>query len=69
MIVRVNDKEVSIFSGARVQDVLLKYSREQYKAALAGKIEVLDKNRNPVDLEGEITENQRFYLDGTGEAT
>jgi hypothetical protein len=58
----MNDKEIEIFAGARVQDVVLKFSKQAYQTALSGKTTILDKNNNPVDLEGEVSDGQRLYL-------
>jgi sulfur carrier protein ThiS len=61
MVIKMNDKEVEIFSGARVRDALLKYSKDAYGSARSGEIVVVDKNRNPVDLDGELISGQRLY--------
>jgi hypothetical protein len=58
----MNDKEIEIFAGARVQDVVLKFSKQAYKTTLSGQATILDKNNNPVDLEGEVSDGQRLYL-------
>ncbi len=65
MIVQMNDKEIEIFAGARVQDVVLKFSKQAYKTTLSGQATILDKNNNPVDLEGEVSDGQRLYLSYT----
>jgi hypothetical protein len=62
----MNDKKIEIFAGARVRDVLLKYSQEKYQDALCGKTIVIDKNKNQVDLDGEVSEGQRLYTSDTG---
>lgn len=62
MTVQINDKEIEIFTGATVKDVLLKYSKEKYQLALCGKAIIVDKNNNPVELNGEVSEGQRLYL-------
>lgn len=61
MTVQINDKVIEIFEGARVRDVLLNYSQEKYQSALGGKTIIIDKNDNPVDLDGEVSEGQRLY--------
>lgn len=61
MIVQMNEKVIEIFAGAKVRDVLLKYSEEEYRAALSGRTITVDKNNNPVGLEGEVSNGQRLY--------
>jgi len=61
MTVLINDNVIEIFAGARVQDVILKYSHEKYRSALCGEIIIIDKNDNPVDLDGEVSDGQRLY--------
>ena len=62
MIVQMNEKVIETFAGAKVRDVLLKYSEEEYRAALAGRTITVDKNNNPVGLEGEVSNGQRLYI-------
>ncbi len=62
MIVQMNEKVIEIFSGAKVRDVLLKYSEEEYRAALSGQTITMDKNNNPVGLDGEVSNGQRLYI-------
>ena len=61
MTVQMNDNKIDIFAGARVRDVLLKYSKESYRAALSETLTVVDKNENAVDLDGEVSDGQRLY--------
>lgn len=61
MTVLINDKEIEIFTGARVRDVLLKYSKEAYNAALSDENFIIDKNNNSIDLDGGVSEGQRLY--------
>ncbi len=62
MIVHLNDREIEIFSGARVRDVVLKFSEEAYREVISGKISVTDHYRNPVEPRGEVSGGQQFYL-------
>ena len=62
MIVQMNEKVIEIFAGAKVRDVLLKYSEEEYRAALSGQTATVDKNNNPVGLDGEVSNGQRLYI-------
>jgi hypothetical protein len=61
MTVLMNDNIIEIFAGARVQDVVLKYSREIYRSTISGEIIIIDKNDNPVELDGEVSGGQRLY--------
>lgn len=62
MEVWVNDQKIEIFTGARVKNALLKYSKHEYQAVLSGEKIMVDKNINPLDLEGELTESSRIYI-------
>lgn len=57
----MNDNVIEIFAGARVQDVVLKYSHEIYRSTISGEIIIIDKNNNPVELDGEVSGGQRLY--------
>jgi sulfur carrier protein ThiS len=61
MVVQMNDKEIELFSGARVRDALLKYSKDAYRSTRSGDTVVVDKNRNPVGMDGELSNGQRLY--------
>lgn len=62
MNIRIDDKDVEIFSGARVGDALLKYSEKEYQAVREGKKQVKDKRNNRVELGGELSDNQWLYI-------
>jgi hypothetical protein len=57
----MNDNVIEIFAGARVQDVVLKYSHEIYRSTISGEIIIIDKNDNPVELDGEVSDGQRLF--------
>ena len=61
MVVQVNQKEVEVFAGARVRDAVLKYAKDVYRSARSGETIITDKNSNPVDLDGELTNGQRLF--------
>jgi hypothetical protein len=63
MKVIINDTTIEIFNGARVKDALLKYSKAEYRAVLKNKGNVTDKHKNPLDLDGELSENQQLYIE------
>lgn len=63
MKVKVNGELISIFSGAKVRDVVRKYSSEKYEQIVAGKKKVVDKQGHQVLLSGEITAaDQEFEI-------
>lgn len=51
-----------MFEGARVKDAVLKYSKEKYRSTHSGETIVADKYDNRVDPEGELSHDQRLYL-------
>ncbi|MDQ1354970.1 MAG: hypothetical protein QG657_5279 [Acidobacteriota bacterium] len=61
MNVQLDNETVEIFAGARVQDVVLKHSKRKYRSARSGKTIIVDKNNNPVALDGEVSEGQHLY--------
>ena len=65
MKICINDRELEIFSGARVRDALLKYSKKQYQAVKEGKKKITDKRKNPLDLDGELSAAQQLYIVNT----
>lgn len=62
MIVYLNDRQLEIFEGARVKDAVLKFAKEKYRAVNAGETIVMDKHNNPVEPDGELSDDQRLYL-------
>ncbi|MFW6301769.1 MAG: hypothetical protein ACOC1W_04510 [Bacillota bacterium] len=61
MKVFMNDTEVTIFNGAKVKDVLRKYSMEEFKEVKKGKMHVQDKYGNKVMLGGELREGAELF--------
>lgn len=61
MKIFINDRGLEIFSGARVRDALLKYSKKEYREVAERKKKVTDKRKNPLDLEGELSDAQQLY--------
>lgn len=62
MKILINDTEVEIFSGARVRNVLMKYSQKGFRQVKQGKKEVTDKRKNPLDLDDELSDAQQLYI-------
>ena len=61
MTIRLNDSTLEIFKGATVKDVLLKYSKEEYHAVVKNQKKITDKRKNPVDLDGELSDGQQLF--------
>jgi len=61
-MVRIDKKDIEIFSGARTKDGLLKFSKKDYYDVLCGLKSLVDKHGNTVELEGELSENQELFL-------
>ncbi len=62
MQISVNGEQIRIFSGARVEDALRRYSMEEYKKVKAGEKIVRDKYGNRVKLGGELTGREEFTI-------
>jgi hypothetical protein len=58
MRVEIDGTEVEVFSGARVQDALLKFSRKVLRSVKEGKKEVTNNWGNNIDLEGHLSDGQ-----------
>lgn len=61
MKVYVNDTEVTIFDGAKVEDVIRKYSVDKYKEIKESKMNIYDKFDNKVMLGGELRAGAKLY--------
>jgi hypothetical protein len=55
MQVKVNGQPVEIFAGAKVKDVLRRYSRSEWKRVRDGGSQVCDKHGHEVGLDGELS--------------
>ena len=62
MHIKVNHKTVEIFSGARVADVLRKYSAITWKQVEKGSKAVCDGHGHEVGLDGELGEGAQLYI-------
>lgn len=62
MHIKVNRMTVEIFSGARVKDVLRKYSAITWKQVQAGSKAVFDGHGHEVGLEGELGDGDRLVV-------
>ncbi len=62
MIVYINDKKIETFSGAKIKDAVLKYSKDDYKAVGKETADVVDTDGNGYDLDGSLSEGQRLFI-------
>jgi hypothetical protein len=52
--IKVNDQTIEIFAGARVRDVLRKYSRAEWALVRKKEKKVSDRHGHEVGLDGEL---------------
>ncbi len=62
MNIKVNSKTVEVFTGARVADVLRKYSKVSWKQVQKGSKTVYDRYGHEVALDGELSEGARLLI-------
>jgi hypothetical protein len=62
MKVFVNGKEIQIFQGATVKDIILSYSEKSYKRLKGGFLGVYDRFGFLTEPDGPVMEGQQFYL-------
>jgi sulfur carrier protein ThiS len=62
MKIKVNQQTVEIFSGARVMDVLRKYSAITWKQVQKGSKAVFDGHGHEVGLDGELSDGDRLVV-------
>ena len=62
MKIRINDRDVDIFEGARLQDAIRKYSRSLLKSVKNRDKKVVDEDGNQMSLDGELLNGDSFYI-------
>ena len=62
MKIKIEDTEVEVFSGARVKDALLKYSKPMERAVREGEKVISDRWGNTMAMEGALSENQQLFI-------
>ncbi len=62
MKIFVDDKEIEIFVGARIADILRSYSEVEYEDIKKGKKNIYDEFDNRVSLDGAVASGNRYYL-------
>ncbi len=62
MKIKVNDKAIEIFSGARVADVLRKYSKISWKQVQNGYKKVCDCHGHEIGHDGELNGGEALFV-------
>ena len=62
MQIKVNDQVIEIFSGARVKDLLRKYSSAEWKLVQKNEKKVCDRHGHEVTLDGELSGGEEFFI-------
>lgn len=62
MLVKVNGKTIEVFAGARVMDVVRRYSRDAWKQVQADKKKVTDADGHEVALDGELNGGEELFI-------
>lgn len=62
MQIKVNDRTVEIFSGARVADALRAYSLVTWKQVQQGSKTVCDRHGHEIALDGELAEGTQIRV-------
>jgi hypothetical protein len=62
MKVFLNHKEITIFQGAVVKDIVMAYSETSYKRLKNGYLSVYDRYGFLTEPDGAVAEGQHFYL-------
>jgi hypothetical protein len=62
MKVYLNEKEIIIFSGATLGDIVLAYSEHSYKMLKSGNLGIFDRFGFLTEPDGPIVEGQHFFL-------
>ncbi|MCK4259356.1 MAG: hypothetical protein KAX49_10285 [Halanaerobiales bacterium] len=63
MEVNINHKSIKIFQGAKVKDVLRKYSMEDYNAVHRGEKIIVTNLSHPISLEGELIGGENLKIE------
>lgn len=65
MKIQINDLIIETFEGARLQDALRSYSESEFISVINRDKQVVDGEGNPVELDGELSEGDSFYIKDT----
>jgi len=62
MQIKVNDQAIEIFSGAKIRDVLRKYSSSELKLVQKNEKKVCDRHGYEVAIDGELSGDEEFFI-------
>jgi hypothetical protein len=62
MQIKVNGQAIEIFAGAKVRDVLRKYSREEWTRVQTSEKTVHDGHGHEVGLDGELSGGEELFI-------
>jgi hypothetical protein len=62
MQIKVNGRTVEVFAGARVRDVVRKYSRDEWALVKSGRKAVTDGRGHEVGWDGELSGGEELFL-------
>jgi len=62
MQIKVNGQPVEIFAGARVEDALRKFSRDEWRQVKSGRKSVRDGHGHVVGLDGELSGGEELVI-------
>jgi len=68
MQIKVNEQTIEIFAGARVRDVLLKYSRAEWTRVRNKEKKVTDAHGHEVGLDGELNGGEKLVIEACAPA-
>ncbi len=62
MFIKIDGKTIEIFAGARVRDVLLRYSRAEWEQVRANRRKVYDAHGHEVAVDGELNGGEELFV-------
>lgn len=62
MLITINGRTIEIFAGARIMDVLRRYSRAEWKQVQANRKKVCDAHGHEVALDGELGGGEELFI-------
>lgn len=60
--IQINEETVELFEGARLLDAVRKYSPEELKRIEKKTKQIVDRNGNQLELDGELSDGDDFYI-------
>ncbi len=63
MKVYINDTEIEVFQGAKLENALRRYSKKVYREVVSGKKVVIDQYGNQQLLQGSLRSESAFWIE------